>query len=66
MFCMDGVDKPLRYIKFAKKSRKGDRTQILIVTTSMTISTKTIYKIIKARWDIENRNHLSQQIFGEN
>lgn len=33
----------------------GDRSQVLIVTTSMTISIKTIHKIMKARWDIENR-----------
>lgn len=55
LFYMDGVDQPLRYIKFEKKNENGDRTQVLIMTTSMTISTKIIYRIMKARWDIENR-----------
>ena len=52
---MDGVERQLRYFKFAKKNENGERTQVLIMTTSMTISTKTIYMIMKARWDIENR-----------
>ena len=51
---MDGVENPLRYIKIAKKNENGSRTQVLLITTSMTISIKTIYKIMKARWDIEN------------
>ena len=51
---MDGVERPLRYIKIAKKNENGSRTQVLLITTSMTISIKTIYKIMKARWDIEN------------
>ena len=55
MFYMDGVEQSLRYIKFEKKNKGGDRSQVLIVTTSMTITTKTIYKIMKARWNIENR-----------
>ena len=55
LFIMDGVDQPLRYIKFTKKNKYGNRSQVLIITTSMTISTNTIYKIMKARWDIENR-----------
>ena len=55
LFNMDGVDQPIRYIKFAKKNKDGNRSQVLIITTSMTAITKTIYKIMKARWDIENR-----------
>ena len=54
LFYMDGVERPLRYIKIAKKNENGNRTQVLLMTTSMTISTKTIYKIMKSRWDIEN------------
>ncbi len=54
LFYMDGVERPLRYIKIAKKNENGSRTQVLLMTTSMTISIKTIYKIMKARWDIEN------------
>lgn len=55
LFYMDGVDKPLRYIKFSKDDRNGNKTQVLILTTSMAISIKTLYKIMKARWNIENR-----------
>jgi len=54
LFYMDGVERPLRYIKIAKKNENGNRTQVLLMTTSMTISTKTIYMIMKSRWDIEN------------
>jgi len=55
LFYMDGVEQQLRYIKFKKKSRNGDRSQVLIVTTSMTLGVKTLYKIMKARWNLENR-----------
>ena len=55
MFYLDGVERQLRYIKYKKKSRNGDRSQVLIVTTAMDMSVKTIYKIMKARWDLENR-----------
>ena len=55
IFHMSGVEQPLRYIKFAKKHRNGDRSQILIVTTAMDMTVKTLYKIMKARWNIENR-----------
>jgi len=54
-FNMDGVEVPLRYVKFAKRKSNGDRSQVLIVTTAMDMSIKTIYKIMKARWNIENR-----------
>ena len=52
---MPGVEQPLRYIKFAKKHRNGDRSQVLIITTAMDMNLKTVYKIMKARWNIENR-----------
>ena len=55
LFYMDGVERRLRYIKFRKKYRNGDRSQVLIVTTSMILSVKTIYRIMKARWNLENR-----------
>jgi predicted transposase YbfD/YdcC len=54
-FYMGGVEQPSRYVKFAKKKEQKDRSQILIVTTCLDIPLKTLYKIIKARWHIENR-----------
>jgi len=55
IFYMNGVEQPLKFVKFAKKKETKERSQILIVTTCLDISLKTLYKIIKARWDIENR-----------
>lgn len=55
VFTMEGVLEPLRYVKFAKRKSNGDRSQVLVVTTAMDIRLKTVYKIMKARWDIENR-----------
>ena len=55
VFTMDGVHAPLRYVKFAKIKSNGDRSQVLIVTTAMDMNLKTVYKIMKARWNIENR-----------
>lgn len=55
MFYMTGVEQPLRYVKFAKKKNDKDRSQILIVTTCLDITLRTLYRIIKARWNIENR-----------
>ena len=52
---MNGVEQPLRYVKYAKKKDDKDRSQILIVTTCLDMSLKTLYKIIKARGNIENR-----------
>ena len=54
-FYMDGVDSPLRYVKFAKKKSNGERSQVLIVTSALNMNLKTIYKIMKARWNIENQ-----------
>ncbi len=54
-FYMDGVEAPLRYVKFAKRKSNGERSQVLIVTTAIEMSIKTIYRIMKARWNIENR-----------
>ncbi len=54
-FSMAGVKEPLRYLKFAKINKNGDHSQMLIVTTAIDMSMKTVYKIMKARWNIENR-----------
>ena len=64
-FYMTGIDQPLRYIKYAKKENTKERLQILIVTTCLEISLKTLYKIMKARWVIENSifNNLKTIIF---
>ena len=53
-FFMDNVDKPLRFVKFTMKYPNKKRSQIMIVTTSMEISLKTLFKMIRARWDVEN------------
>lgn len=55
VFYMDGVERLLRYVKFAKKKSNGERSQVLIVTTALDMSVRTVYKIMKARWNIENR-----------
>ena len=53
-FTMDNVEQPLRFIKFAMKHKDKKRTQIMIVTTCMDMAFKTLFKITRARWDIEN------------
>ena len=53
-FNMDNVEQSLRFVKFAIKHRNKQRTQIMIVTTCMAMGLKTLFKIIRARWDIEN------------
>ena len=54
IFTMDNVEQPLRFVKFAMKHKDKKRSQIMIVTTSMDMTHKTLFKIIRARWDIEN------------
>ena len=51
---MDNVKQPLRFAKFAMKHKDGKRSQIMIVTSCMDMSLKTLFKMIRARWDIEN------------
>ena len=51
---MNEVLQPLRFVKFAIKLPDKKRTQIMIVTTCMEMSLKTLFKMIKARWNIEN------------
>ena len=53
-FTMDNVEQPLRFIKFALEHKNKKRIQIMIVTTCMDMALKTLFRIIRARWDIEN------------
>jgi len=53
-FTMDNVEQPLRFVKFAIIHSNKQRTQIMMVTTCMGMALKTLFKIIRARWDIEN------------
>jgi hypothetical protein len=53
-FSMDNVEQSLRFVKFALKHKNKLRTQIMIVTTCMDMVLKTMFKIIRTRWDIEN------------
>ena len=53
-FTMDNVEQPLRFVKFALNHKNKLRTQIMIVTTCMEMVLKTLFKMIRARWDIEN------------
>lgn len=54
IFSMDQVSQPLRFVKYAMKHLDGKRSQIMIVTSAMAMDIKTLFKIIRARWDIEN------------
>jgi len=54
VFIMTGVAHPLRFIKFAIKYPNKKRSQIMIVTTCIEMRLKTILKMIKARWNLEN------------
>lgn len=48
-FNMNNVDKPLRFVNFAMKHIDGKRSQIMIVTSCMDMSLKTLFKMIRAR-----------------
>ena len=54
IFEMDNVGQPLRFVKYAMKHLDKMRSQIMIVTTNMDMSLKTLFKMIKARSDVEN------------
>ena len=54
IFTMDNVELPLRFVKFTLKHNNKQRTQIMMVTTCMDMALKTLFKMIRARWDIEN------------
>ncbi|WP_243450440.1 transposase [Desulfosporosinus sp. Sb-LF] len=51
---MDNVEQLLRFVKFAIKHTNKQRTQIMMITTCMEMALKTSFKIMRARWDIEN------------
>ncbi len=53
-FYMDGVESPLRFVKFAKRNSDKKRAQVMLITTDFTIPYKTLYTMIHKRWDIEN------------
>ncbi|MHC1747329.1 MAG: transposase [Cellulosilyticaceae bacterium] len=53
-FKMDEVTEPLRFVKFSKKSKQGNYSQVLLVTTDFNIPLQTLYKMMHMRWDIEN------------
>jgi len=62
-FEMPGVKKPLRFVKFTMKRKNNKYSQIMIITTCMDMSLKTLFKIIRARWHIENSifNYLKKE-----
>ncbi len=53
-FKMDNVDQALRFIEYVMKHHDKTRSQIMVVTTNMEMSLKTLFKMIRARWDVEN------------
>ncbi len=53
-FIMAGVEQPMRFVKFALKYADHKRSQIMIVTNNFEMSLKTIFRIIRARCDIED------------
>jgi hypothetical protein len=53
-FMMENINQPLRFVKFAMKHPDKKRSQIMIVTSAMAMDHNTLFKIIRARWDIEN------------
>lgn len=53
-FNMKNVDKPLRFVKFLMKKPNGKRSQMMISTTCMEMDLRILFKIIRARQDIEN------------
>lgn len=51
---MDKVLEPLRFVKYAMKHQNKKWSQMMIITTFMDMELKTQFKIIRARWGIEN------------
>ncbi len=51
---MKNVEMPIRFVKFLMKKSDGKRSQIMIVTTCMKMDLRLLFKIIRARQDIEN------------
>ena len=52
-FEMDKVVQSLRFKKYALKYPDSKHSQIMIVTTCIEMSLKTLFKMIQARWYIE-------------
>jgi hypothetical protein len=52
-FIIENVNQPFRFVKNAMKHHDGKHSQIMIVTTSLKMDLKTLFKMIRARWDIE-------------
>ncbi len=53
-FMMTDVDRPLRFVKYLYKYDNGRRYQIMVVTSCLGMSHRTLLKMIKSRWGIEN------------
>jgi hypothetical protein len=53
-FKMNNINPELRFIRFYQRKQNNKRTQIMIITTCKDVELQTLYKIIKARQDIEN------------
>lgn len=53
-FFMNDVEQPLRFVKFKLKRSSINRSETMIVTSLMDVGLKTLLKIARARWDIEN------------
>ncbi len=53
-FEMTGVGRPLRFVKYMYKYDTGRRYQIMVVTSCLDMSHRTLLKMIKSRWGIEN------------
>ena len=48
------MQQPLRFVKFLMKKPDGKRSQIMIMTTCMDLVLRSLFKIIRARQEIEN------------
>ena len=53
-FMMTDVDRPLRFVKYLFKYENGRRYQIMVVTNCLGMRHRTLLKMIKSRWGIEN------------
>lgn len=51
---MNNVERNLRFVKFSMKKPNGKHSQIMIITSCMKMKLTTLFKIIRARQDIEN------------
>ena len=51
---MEGVEIPLRFVKFAKRKATTNRAQVMLLTTDFKIPIETLYTVMHNRWYIEN------------